>query len=76
MNVKDAAVYRVCPGAADCWEVFQEPSSQPMASFGQKAAAIHYAMSLARGREAWHMLLPGGVGHPSDALGSRRRRHN
>jgi hypothetical protein len=54
---KEAGVYRVCAGGVRRWEVFQEPSAAPIASFDDKAAALNYAMCLARGRVAWHLLL-------------------
>jgi hypothetical protein len=52
----NANVYRVC-GGTDRWHVFQDPESAPVASFDDKAAALNYAMCLARGRVAWHLLL-------------------
>ncbi len=51
-----ANVYRVCSGA-DRWYVFQDLDAVPVASFDDKAAALNYAMCLARGRIAWHLLL-------------------
>jgi hypothetical protein len=49
-------VYRVC-GGANRWHVYQDPEAIPVASFEDKAAALNYAMCLARGRVAWHLLL-------------------
>jgi hypothetical protein len=49
-------VYRVCGGAGR-WYVYQNPEAVPVASFEDKAAALNYAMCLARGRVAWHLLL-------------------
>lgn len=51
-----ANVYRVC-GGANRWFVYQDPEAMPVASFEDKAAALNYAMCLARGRVAWHLLL-------------------
>jgi hypothetical protein len=51
-----ANVYRVC-GDAKRWFVYQDPEAIPVASFEDKAAALNYAMCLARGRVAWHLLL-------------------
>jgi hypothetical protein len=51
-----ANVYRVCGGAGR-WYVYQDPEAVPVASFEDKAAALNYAMCLARGRVAWHLLL-------------------
>jgi hypothetical protein len=51
-----ANVYRVC-GGANRWCVYQDPEAMPVASFEDKAAALNYAMCLARGRVAWHLLL-------------------
>ena len=64
MDVKNAEIYRVCAVATDRWDVYQEPRSRPVASFHDKAAALNYAMCLARGRVAWHLLLrPGETQH-------------
>ena len=49
-------VYRVC-GNANRWHVYEDPNAMPVASFDDKAAALNYAMCLARGRVAWHLLL-------------------
>jgi hypothetical protein len=56
-EVKSAEIYRVCAVSSDRWDVYQEPRSRPVASFHDKAAALNYAMCLARGRVAWHLLL-------------------
>ena len=53
----EAEVYRVCAGTVRKWDVYQEPASAPIASFDDKASALNYAMCLARGRVAWHLLL-------------------
>jgi hypothetical protein len=37
--------------------VYEDPNAMPVASFEDKAAALNYAMCLARGRVAWHLLL-------------------
>ena len=55
--MKEANVYRVCAGSADRWYVYQDETPDPVASFEDKAAALNYAMCLARGRVAWHLLL-------------------
>jgi hypothetical protein len=66
-EVKNAEIYRVCAVSTDRWDVYQEPRSRPVASFHDKAAALNYAMCLARGRVAWHLLLrPGET--PADGL--------
>jgi hypothetical protein len=51
-----APVYRVRATDSAKWEVFREPSSEPVASFTDKHAALSYAMSLARGRADWHLF--------------------
>jgi len=56
-QIAEADVYRVCAGTLRRWDVYQEPSSAPIASFDDKASALNYAMCLARGRVAWHLLL-------------------
>ena len=55
--IKEASVYRVSASGADRWHVFQDASCEPVASFQDRAAALNYAMCLARGRVAWHLLL-------------------
>jgi hypothetical protein len=52
-----AEVFRVCAVSVDRWDVYQEPRGWPVASFTDKASALNYAMCLARGRIAWHLLL-------------------
>ena len=59
-ELKSAEIYRVCGVSNDRWDVYQEPRSNPVASFNDKAAALNYAMCLARGRVAWHLLLKPG----------------
>jgi hypothetical protein len=56
-EVKNADIYRVCAVSSDRWDVYQETRARPVASFNDKAAALNYAMCLARGRVAWHLLL-------------------
>jgi hypothetical protein len=66
-GAKTAEIYRVCAVSTDRWDVYQEPRSRPVASFHDKAAALNYAMCLARGRVAWHLLLRPGE-RPADAI--------
>jgi hypothetical protein len=54
---RQTTVYRVCARTPDQWDVFQEPDSDPVASFDDKSAALTYAMGLARGRVSWQLLL-------------------
>ena len=56
-EIKSAEIYRVSSVSVDRWDVYQDPKGYPVASFGDKAAALNYAMCLARGRGAWHLLL-------------------
>lgn len=51
-----APVYRVRATESARWEVFREPSTEPVASFNDKQDALSYAMSLARGRADWHLF--------------------
>jgi hypothetical protein len=67
-DVKNADVYRVCAVSTDRWDVYQEPRSRPVASFHDKAAALNYAMCLARGRVAWHLLLRPGESEQPELL--------
>jgi len=66
-EIKSAEIYRVCAVSNDRWDVFQEPRHRPVASFNDKAAALNYAMCLARGRVAWHLLLRPGEERPDGA---------
>jgi len=59
-NIHSAAVYRICAGNGKTWNVFQDSSAQPLASFDDKNAAVTYAMCLARGKVSWQTLLEGG----------------
>jgi len=59
--MKETNVYRVCAGSSDRWDVYQDETPDPVASFDDKAAALNYAMCLARGRVAWHLLLRPGA---------------
>lgn len=72
-------IYRVCAAGEDRWDVYQEPRARPVASFHDKAAALNYAMCLARGRIAWHLLLRSGeepgVGAGSDEAHGQAARH-
>jgi hypothetical protein len=72
--MKEANVYRVCAGSADRWYVYQDETADPVASFDDKAAALNYAMCLARGRVAWHLLLRQGGAHQSPST-SRPSHH-
>jgi hypothetical protein len=56
-QMKEANVYRIAADGRDRWSVYQDPSSEPLAWFDDKAQALNYAMCLARGRVAWHLLL-------------------
>jgi hypothetical protein len=68
---KSTEIYRVCAISTDRWDVYEEPRSRPVASFNDKAAALNYAMCLARGRVAWHLLLRSGdSGQPGRAPAS------
>jgi len=64
-EIKSAEIYRVCAVSNDRWDVYEEPRSRPVASFNDKAAALNYAMCLARGRVAWHLLLKPGEERPA-----------
>ncbi|MEJ0034561.1 MAG: hypothetical protein WDO68_00515 [Gammaproteobacteria bacterium] len=67
-ETKSAEIYRVCAISTDRWDVYQEPRHHPVASFNDKAAALNYAMCLARGRVAWHLLLRPGEGQTTDGV--------
>lgn len=70
-ELRNAEIYRVCAVTAHRWDVYQEPRHMPVASFSDKAAALNYAMCLARGRVAWHLLLrPSSVPPPDEIAGA------
>ncbi len=73
---QDAEVYRVCAGTPCRWDVFHEPTAEPVASFGDKAAALNYAMCLARGRVAWHLLLRPSTAPGRNAFAKRQNAHH
>jgi hypothetical protein len=56
-HVHGAAVYRICAGNENTWDIFQDSSDHPLASFDDKNAALTYAMCLARGKVSWQSLL-------------------
>jgi hypothetical protein len=60
----NAAVYRICAVTEERWDVIRESSSEAVATFNDKHAAVAYAMSLARAGSAWHQP----VGRRHDAL--------
>jgi len=68
-------IYRVCAAGEHRWDVYQEPRSSPVASFHDKAAALNYAMCLARGRVAWHLLLRSGEESGADAGSNETNGH-
>lgn len=56
------AIYRICAGESDTWDVFQDSVSTPLASFRDKHSALTYAMCLARGELSWELLMDNHVG--------------
>ncbi|MBX5459887.1 MAG: DUF2188 domain-containing protein [Steroidobacteraceae bacterium] len=75
-SAEENDVYRISPGGADRWQVFREPSQEPLASFEDRAAALNYAMCLARGRVAWHLLLRLSRGSQKNAGPGTRNTHH
>jgi hypothetical protein len=67
-QMKNTEVYRVCAGSVNRWQVFKDASLEPVASFHDKASALNYAMCLARGRIAWHLLLRAGGDASANAI--------
>ena len=68
-EITSTEIYRVRAVAPDRWDVYQDSPAHPVASFSDKASALNYAMCLARGRVAWHLLLRSGS---SERPGSSR----
>ena len=69
-EIRNAEIFRVCAVSTGRWDVIQESITHPVASFGDKASALNYAMCLARGRVAWHLLLRSGDGQPGKLPGA------
>jgi hypothetical protein len=65
-QAENAAVYRVCAVNEERWDVLRGASTEPVATFNDKHAALAYAMGLARTRSSWQ--LP--VGTRNELLGS------
>ncbi len=49
-GVNNESIYRVRAAASDHWVVYRETFEDPVASFPDKAAALAYALNLARHR--------------------------
>ena len=49
----EATIYRVSQGPVNTWLVHAGSAREPVASFGDKSAAVRYAMRLARGEVSW-----------------------
>ncbi len=49
-GVHNESIYRVRAAASDHWVVYRETLEDPVASFPDKAAALAYALNLARHR--------------------------
>jgi hypothetical protein len=56
-SVENAASYRICAVSDHRWDVLRGSSTEPVASFSAKDAAVAYAMSLARA--SWQLPLGG-----------------
>ncbi|HEY8506951.1 MAG TPA: hypothetical protein VIL32_01265 [Steroidobacteraceae bacterium] len=69
----NATVYRVCGSNGEGWHVFDDSSSEPIATFSAKTDALMYAMSLARGHTRPQVLLSARSREIRSALGSARR---
>lgn len=54
-HAESGAVYRICAVDDDRWDVLRGSSSEPVATFNDKHAAVAYAMSLARARSSGHL---------------------
>ncbi len=67
-EMKEGVVYCVRAASANHWVVMQEPAGHLIASFNRRAAALSYAVSLARGRGPLH-ILAGAGGSQSTAFG-------
>jgi len=74
-NDYGAAVFRICAAEGETWNVFQDASSQPLATFPDKNAALTYAMLLARGKVSWQTLLDGSAEIASDNAIVKSVRH-
>jgi hypothetical protein len=66
---RDATVYRVSPGPVNTWRIYAGPNCEPVASFGDKSAAVRYAMRLARGEVNWPSLASPPASVPQNQSG-------
>ena len=58
MSPEMGSVYRICAVDDTRWDVLRGESTEPVATFADKHAALAYAMSLARAPSEWQ-LPPG-----------------
>jgi len=56
-QAEKGSVYRICAVNDERWDVLRGPSTEPVATFNDKHAALAHAMSLARAKSSWHLLL-------------------
>lgn len=56
-QVESGVVYRICAVNDERWDVLRDSSSEPLASFHNKHAALAYAMSMARASPDWQLPL-------------------
>ena len=56
-QAENGVVYRICAVSAERWDVLGGASSEPLATFNDKHAALAHAMSLARARSSWQLPL-------------------
>lgn len=61
------AVYRIQATSSSAWDVFDDLSTEPIASFEDKSTALTFALCLARGKVSWRLLLNGTAPSSQDA---------
>jgi len=56
-QAEKGAIYRICAVDEQRWDVLRGASTEPVATFNDKHAALAHAMSLARAPSDWHLPL-------------------
>jgi hypothetical protein len=56
-QAENGVIYRICAVSGERWDVLRDASSEPVATFNDKHAALAHAMSLARERSGWQLPL-------------------
>jgi hypothetical protein len=69
----EEAVFRVQAAGSDHWVVYRDTAEEPVASFGDKASALAYALQLAHRRPIQGPQVPQGSPARAGSWSSRQR---